>query len=159
AIVLVYNGEIYNYVELREELQAKGYVFHSTCDSEVLLHSYREWGQNCLDRFNGMFAFAILDYDRDLLFAARDRVGEKPFYYYQDKNQLVFASEIKAILAQIPTPDLNVTDEFKAFEYMTGAETLFNDVYSLLPGHKLLYRGIRGRYRGRRVSEYWNVID
>lgn len=158
-IVLAYNGEIYNYVELKEELKRKGYLFRTTCDSEVLLHAYREWGEDCLDRLNGMFAFAFVDYRKDLLFAARDRVGEKPLYYFQDDNQFIFASEIKAILTQIPTPDVNITDEFRAFEYMTGEETLFSGVYSLLPSHKLLYRGIKGKFRGLRTSEYWNVAD
>lgn len=158
-LILAYNGEIYNYVELRDELNAKGYAFRTTCDSEVLLCAYREWGEGCLERLNGMFAFTILDYSRDLLFAARDRAGEKPLYYFQNENQFIFASEIKAILTQLPMPELNTTDEFRAFEYMTGEETLFQGIFSLLPGHKLLYRGIQGRYKGRRISEYWNVLD
>ena len=157
--VLVYNGEIYNYVELREELVAKGHQFRTTCDSEVLLKSYLEWGQGCLDKFNGMFAFVIVDFANDLIFAARDRAGEKPLYYYESNDEFIFASEIKGILTQISRPEINITDEYIAFEYMSGEETLFAGVKSLLPGHKLLYRGIKHGLMGKRVSEYWNVID
>lgn len=97
-LVLTYNGEIYNYLELRSELQAKGYRFTSGTDSEVLLRAYEEWGENCLERFNGMFAFAIFDESRRQIFAARDRFGVKPFYYRETEKQFQFASEIKAII-------------------------------------------------------------
>lgn len=157
--VLLYNGEIYNYVEIAEELEAKGHRFRTRCDSEVLLKSYLEWGQDCLEKFNGMFAFVIADFANDLLFAARDRAGEKPLYYYETDREFLIASEIKAILTQIGTPELNLTDEFEAFEYMSGESTLFAGVKSLLPGHKLVYKGIRNGLRGRRISEYWNVLD
>jgi asparagine synthase (glutamine-hydrolysing) len=157
--VLVYNGEIYNYLELRDQLQARGHVFRTTGDSEVLLHAYLEWGDACVERFNGMFAFAILDPVKDLLFAARDRAGEKPFYYCQLDHELIFASEIKAILTQIPNPAPHHTQEFDAFEYMTGEETLFDGVRSLQPGHKLVYRGVRREFKSWRTAEYWNVLD
>jgi asparagine synthase (glutamine-hydrolysing) len=157
--VLLYNGEIYNYVEIAEELEAKGHRFRTRCDSEVLLKSYLEWGQDCLEKFNGMFAFVIADFANDMLFAARDRAGEKPLYYYDNDHEFLVASEIKAILTQIATPELNLTDEFEAFEYMSGESTLFAGVKSLLPGHKLIYKGIRQGLRGRRISEYWNVLD
>src|SRR5438128_1860858 len=117
--VLLYNGEIYNYVEIAEELEAKGYHFRTRCDSEVLLKSYLEWGQDCLDKFNGMFAFVIADFANDLLFAARDRAGEKPIYYYETDTEFMIASEIKAILTQIRRPELSLTDEYEAFEYMS----------------------------------------
>src|SRR5262249_50173309 len=104
--VLVYNGEIYNYVELREDLRALGHRFTTTGDTEVLLHSYLEWGEACLDRLNGMFAFALVDLEKDMLFLARDVAGEKPLYYYEDDNTLIFASEIKSILTQIPLPEV-----------------------------------------------------
>jgi asparagine synthase (glutamine-hydrolysing) len=157
--VLVYNGEIYNYIELREELTALGHCFRTDCDSEVLLKSYLQWGQACLDRFNGMFAFVIVDFANDLLFAARDRAGEKPLYYHESSDEFIFASEIKGILTQIPRPQLNITNEYAAFEYMSGDATLFAGIKCLPPGHKLLYRGIDQGLKGKRLSEYWNVID
>jgi asparagine synthase (glutamine-hydrolysing) len=157
--VLVYNGEIYNYIELREELTALGHCFRTDCDSEVLLKSYLQWGQACLDKFNGMFAFVIVDFANDLLFAARDRAGEKPLYYHESSDEFIFASEIKGILTQIPRPQLNITDEYAAFEYMSGEATLFAGIKCLPPGHKLLYRGIGQGLKGKRLSEYWNVID
>jgi asparagine synthase (glutamine-hydrolysing) len=157
--VLLYNGEIYNYIEIAEELEAKGHRFRTKCDSEVLLKSYLEWGQDCLAKFNGMFAFVIADFAHDLLFAARDRAGEKPLYYYETDSEFLVASEIKAILTQIPRPEVNLTDEYEAFEYMSGEDTLFAGVKSLLPGHKLIYKGITNGLRGRRISEYWNVLD
>jgi asparagine synthase (glutamine-hydrolysing) len=158
-VVLLYNGEIYNYVEIAETLEAKGHRFRTRCDSEVLLKSYLEWGQECLERFNGMFAFVIADFANDLLFAARDRAGEKPLYYAETGSEFLIASEIKAILTQMASPELNLTDEFEAFEYMSGESTLFAGVKCLLPGHKLIYKGIRNGLRGRRISEYWNVLD
>lgn len=157
--VLVYNGEIYNYIELRGELTALGHCFRTDCDSEVLLKSYLQWGQACLDKFNGMFAFVIVDFANDLLFAARDRAGEKPLYYHESSDEFIFASEIKGILTQIPRPQLNITDEYAAFEYMSGEATLFAGIKCLPPGHKLLYRGIGQGLKGKRLSEYWNVID
>jgi asparagine synthase (glutamine-hydrolysing) len=157
--VLLYNGEIYNYVELREELTTLGHSFRTDCDSEVLLRSYLQWGQACLDKFNGMFAFVIVDFANDLLFAARDRAGEKPLYYHESSEEFIFASEIKGILTQIPRPQLNITDEYAAFEYMSGEATLFAGIKCLPPGHKLLCRGIGQGLKGKRLSEYWNVID
>lgn len=157
--VLLYNGEIYNYIEIREELEARGHRFRTDCDSEVLLKSYLEWGQDCLDRFNGMFAFVIVDFAEDLLFAARDRAGEKPLYFYETDTEFLFASEIKGILGQIKRPEVSLTEEYEAFEYMSGEGTLFAGVKSLLPGHKLIYKGLRNGLRGKRISEYWNVLD
>src|SRR5262249_15751262 len=83
----------------------------------------------------------------------------KPLYYYEDDGVLIFASEIKSILTQVPLPEVNTTDEFKAFEYMTGKETLFDGVFALQPGYKMILRGLRGNFRGRRVTEYWSLID
>jgi asparagine synthase (glutamine-hydrolysing) len=96
---IVYNGEIYNYLELKQSLQQQGYSFHSQSDTEVILAAYAAYGADCLRLFDGMFAFAIWDEQEQLLFAARDRFGEKPFYYYKDEQQLVFASEMKALWA------------------------------------------------------------
>ena len=157
--ILSYNGEIFNYVELKRELQAKGHLFQTMSDTEVLLHAYLEWGEGCVDYINGMYAFVLADFDRDRLFLARDIAGEKPLYYYENRERLVIASEIKAILGHIRAPELHMTDEFRAFEYMTGAETLFKGVYALLPGHKMVVRGLRGNFIGHRASEYWSLLD
>ena len=95
---IVYNGEVYNYVELRRELQTHGYSFHSHTDTEVLLAAYDKWGTSCLEKFNGMWAFVIYDARDKKLFISRDRFGIKPLYYYKDDKSFIFASEIKAIL-------------------------------------------------------------
>ena len=95
---LVFNGEIYNYIELREELIKKGHRFHSQSDTEVILHAYEEWGTGCLQRFNGMWAFALWDEKSQQLFCARDRFGIKPFYYTEINGSFLFASEIKALV-------------------------------------------------------------
>ena len=95
---IVYNGEIYNFQELRKELEMKGHKFKSDTDSEVVLHAYEQWQEKCLEKFNGMFVFAIWDDKNKMFFLARDRAGIKPLYYYFDKNKFIFASEIKAIL-------------------------------------------------------------
>ena len=94
---LVFNGEIYNYIEVREDLKKAGYYFHTTSDSEVLLKAFHYWGKACLERFNGMWAFAVFNKKTKTLFASRDRYGVKPLYYYKVGSQLIFASEIKAI--------------------------------------------------------------
>src|SRR3989344_4599078 len=97
-LVLVFNGEIYNFKDLRKDLEQKGYRFNSNTDSEVILYAYEEYGPNCLSLFNGMFAFAIWDSAKKELFIARDRLGIKPLYYYFKDNVFAFASEIKALL-------------------------------------------------------------
>ena len=98
TIWLVFNGEIYNYIELHEDLVRKGHRFRSKSDTEVILHAYEEWGTECLTRFNGMWAFALVDEKSGTLFCARDRFGIKPFYYTLVDNTFLFASEIKALL-------------------------------------------------------------
>ena len=98
-LVLVFNGEIFNYVELRRELESLGHEFRSSGDTEVLLpHAYREWGRDCLEKLNGMWAFLVYDQRRRLLFGARDRFGVKPLYFHRGKDRVLFASEIKALL-------------------------------------------------------------
>ena len=102
---ITFNGEIYNYRELRQELETAGFAFRSDTDTEVLLYAYQHWGVACLQKLDGMFAFAIWDRPRQTLFAARDRLGIKPFYYHQGDARLVFASEIKALFASGLVPD------------------------------------------------------
>src|SRR5215217_316883 len=138
---LVYNGEIYNYVELMRELRAKGQRFRSHSDSEVILAAYRVWGLECLAHFNGMFAFAIWDRARGRLFLARDRMGIKPLYYWWDGRRLAFASEIKALLCHpaVPRePNGAAIAEYWRAMYTTGEHTWFAGIKRLLPGEYML---------------------
>lgn len=154
---IVYNGELYNYLDLRPELEAKGHVFTTRSDTEVVLHAYEEWGAECLCRFNGMFAFAIWDGHRERLFLARDRIGEKPLYYYRDSEFLVFASEIKAILANPVVPrrmSYKGLANFLAFGHAIAPDTIFENIFKLLPGHYLLVDKV-----GLQVTRYWDVGD
>lgn len=151
---VVYNGEIYNYIELRDELIEKGHRFRSESDTEVLLAAYREWGENCLSRFNGMFAFALWDGDRRRLFCARDRLGVKPFYYAWDGDCFAFASEIKGLLAAVIRP----SPRHRAlFDYLEGARldysagTFFEGIEQLPPAHYLMVES------GVALHRYWDL--
>jgi len=152
---ITYNGEIYNYRELRRELEDLGHRFHTDSDTEVILHAYDRWGTGCLGRFNGMFAFALWDARAQTLFCARDPVGIKPFYYVDDGRRFAFASEIKALLT-LPgfatAPDLAGVLDYLAFSYIRSHHTLFRGVQKLLPGEMLLV-GATGVSR----STYWDV--
>lgn len=142
-LVLTYNGEIYNYIEVRSELQRLGVEFHTDTDSEVLLAAYEQWGNACLQRFNGMFAFAIYDRARNLVFCARDRYGEKPFLFHSGPGLFAFASEYKALL-QHPAISLDI-DESRllrsAHNASTGLDadrgTVFDQIEQLLPGEAM----------------------
>jgi asparagine synthase (glutamine-hydrolysing) len=152
-LYLVFNGEIYNYKALRQELEILGVRFRSQSDSEVLLYAYQEWGAACLHRLNGMFAFAIYDSCRRKLFAARDRVGIKPLYYYSNNGRLVFASEIKALFASglVPkAPDLRALHTPARFQL--SPYTGFRDVLKLPPAHWLTFE--QGELR---VQRYWRL--
>lgn len=138
---LTFNGEIYNYVELRRDLVSRGHVFRTQTDTEVILAAYAEWGGHCVERFNGMFAFAIWDARRSVLFAARDRFGEKPFYYVRLPDRLLFASEIKALFPdpEVPRrPDDIAVGRYLALELLDCDErTFFADVRQLPAAHTL----------------------
>lgn len=157
---IVYNGEVYNYRELKIILEKQGYAFRSQSDTEVILAAYDAWGTNCLEYFDGMFAFAIWDEKEQLLFAARDRFGEKPFYYHIDKEQFVFASEMKALWAAGIEKTMN---ERMLFNYLTlgyvqnpkdPGETFYTNIHKL-PGRCFLI------YDGRRHTAtqhgYWDI--
>ena len=139
--VLVFNGEIYNYLELREELKTKGHNFTTNTDTEVLLAAYKEWGEDCLNRFNGMWAFAIYDRLEKTIFASRDRFGVKPFYYLHTNEFFAFASEIPPLLKLLPakpTPDYQSIFDFLAFNRTDQTErTFFNEIKKLQHGHTL----------------------
>ncbi len=144
-LTIVYNGEIYNFIELRRELETLGRSFTTHSDTEVLLAAYRQWGEECLERLNGMFAFALWDATERKLFCARDRAGERPFYYYVDQNRFVLASEIKSVMA-FGAPVPRAPDQQRLVEYLTkgyqpmGEATHFEGVRELLPAHKLTLR-------------------
>lgn len=141
-LVLTYNGEIYNYLEIRSELQARGHLFATGTDSEVLLRSYEEWGESCLEKFNGMFAFAIFDEHCNKIFAARDRFGVKPFYYRDTGARFEFASEIKAILSLGRSGGVDaqtVVDYLYSGQLGFSERTFFSDVKELRPGYWLQF--------------------
>src|SRR5262245_26636411 len=123
GLSIVFNGEIYNYAELRQELKRRGHKFRSQCDTEVLLAAYAQWGADCLERLNGMFAFALYDAPERRLLLARDRAGEKPLFYRLQGQSLFFASELKALLSQPLMPrciDPQSLDCYLAFGYVPG---------------------------------------
>lgn len=157
-VSLVYNGEIYNFPELTEQLKAKGYSFKTRCDTEVILHAWCEWGVDCVQRFRGMFAFAIHDRERGCLFMARDRLGIKPlFYSLLGNGQLVFGSELKVLKEHPELPrKLNPTavEEYFAFGYVAEPDTIYQGVYKMSPGHCLLVE--RGKPLGQQ-HQYWDI--
>jgi asparagine synthase (glutamine-hydrolysing) len=147
-----YNGEIYNYIELRAELGGQG--FRTTSDTEVALRAYQEWGTDSLKKFRGMFAFSLWDERTDTLFCARDRFGIKPFYYTVVDGVLYFASEVKALIPFLPSVETDVEGlkDYLCFQFCLDGKTLFKGVKELLPGHMLLVRD--GKVT---VSRYWEV--
>lgn len=155
TVWIVFNGEIYNYEELRKFLISKGHIFSTRTDTEVIVHLYEELGPACVDRLRGMFAFAIWDCRSRTLMLARDRVGIKPLYYHLGSSSLIFASEIKAILAD-PSIETQIApeliDRFLTFLYVPGEETLLKGIRKLLPGHYLLVRDGRPEIR-----QYWDL--
>jgi asparagine synthase (glutamine-hydrolysing) len=140
-LTIVFNGEIYNYIELREELKRKGYVFRTHSDTEVILKMYEEYGHDCINRLNGMFSFLIYDKVREQIIAARDHFGIKPLYYYSGHNFIAFASEIKALLVH-PDVKAEVNPEgmrdYLTFQFVLDSYTLFNNIYKLSPGHYMI---------------------
>lgn len=147
TIWIVFNGEIYNFGEIRKDLEERGHRFSSRTDTEVIVHSYEEWGQDCIEKFNGMWAFAIYDKNKDLLFLSRDRFGVKPLYYCKGKRGLIFSSEIKGILEHDVEryPDDGIVFEYLAFGLVNHRrETFFKNIYSLMPGENLIYDIPRG---------------
>ncbi|AQP53939.1 asparagine synthase (glutamine-hydrolyzing) [Vagococcus penaei] len=141
--MLTFNGEIYNYLELREELKALGYVFKTDVDSEVLIHGYDAWGEKLLDRIRGMYAFVIYDSEKKEVFGARDHFGIKPLYYYKDQETFLWGSEIKAFLDHpkfIKELNEELLPVHLSFEFIPNDETMFKNVFKLNPGHYFLYK-------------------
>ena len=155
-MVIVFNGEIYNYKELRDELIKKGHVFANNADKEVLIHGYEEYGEELLTKLRGMFAFVIWDSKKKKLFAARDFFGIKPFYYALVDGQLVFASEIKSILKYTPyKKEMNrdALENYLTFQYSVLPETFFKGIYKLMPSHCLTFEN--GRLD---IKRYWEPV-
>jgi asparagine synthase (glutamine-hydrolysing) len=156
--VILLNGEIYNYIELRETLKVKGYLFKSASDTEVLLNCYIEWGESCLHKLNGMFSFVILDTISKELFAARDRFGIKPFYFYQDNNQFLFASDIPPLLKILNNkkePEDSVIFDYLIFNRTNqGEKTFFKNILKLQHGHSLTIKS-----EEIKINRWYNLPD
>ncbi len=155
--VISFNGEIYNYRELRAQLEQKGYRFRTGTDTEVILCAYEAWGIDAVQRFNGMFAFALFDREAQCLYLVRDRMGVKPLYYFTDGETLVFASELKPVMKypgfrkEIDRDALTV---YLAAEYIPGSQGIFRNTFKLLPGEILKWTP-----RGKEKRRYWSVRD
>jgi asparagine synthase (glutamine-hydrolysing) len=159
TIRIVFNGEIYNYRELRKELQMTGHVFRTNSDTETILHAYEENGDNFPNKLNGMFAFALHDMKKRRLILARDHIGIKPLYYSINRDHLVWGSEIKAILANGLVErklDVDALGEFMAWEYIPGTRTLFQSIFKLAPGEMIQFDLDSPSFRS---SIYWDVPD
>jgi asparagine synthase (glutamine-hydrolysing) len=156
--IVVFNGEIYNYIEIRQQLIAKGHVFKSHSDTEVLLKSYIEWGEECLERFNGMWAFAIYDRREKSFFISRDRFGIKPLYYYYDNKRFIFASDIAPILricnCRIEPNDQIIYDFLLFNRTNHKGDTFFKSIFKLQHSHKISIKGSEVRF-----SRYYNLAD
>lgn len=155
SVWIAFNGEIYNFLALRRELEEKGHAFYTAADTEVIVHLYEEEGVECLKRLDGMFAFALWDKNSKSLFLARDRLGEKPLHYYSCTDGLVFASELKGLLCHPAVPreiDLHSLSKYLTYEYIPAPHTIFRGIHKVQPGHFVLYRN------GQVMEErYWDV--
>ena len=153
--VIVFNGEIYNFAELRNELEKQGHRFDTKTDTEVIIHGYEQWGTDCVSHLRGMFAFAIWDKRKKSVFLARDRLGKKPLYYFVDRKRLLFASELKAILEDEAVPreiNLEGLSDYLSFGYVPAPKTIFKKISKLLPGHILLYKN-----NDILLRKYWDL--
>jgi asparagine synthase (glutamine-hydrolysing) len=156
SLQIVFNGEIYNFVELRKELEDAGHRFKTRSDTEVIVHAYEQWGKDCVKRFNGMFAFALWDSKRRELFLARDHLGIKPLYYTELGSRMLFGSEIKALLQDPACPravDVEALAELFTFRYVPSPKTLFKGIRKLPPGHRMTLSA-----RGIEIDRFWNWI-
>jgi asparagine synthase (glutamine-hydrolysing) len=158
SVVVVYNGEIYNFPELMDELIKLGHRFRTHCDTEVIVHAWEQWGERCVERFRGMFAFGLWDRNQNILFLARDRLGVKPFYYAMlDDGMFIFSSELKALLAHQGLKrdiDPHAIEDYFAYGYVPEPKTIFKSALKLPPGHTLTL------HMGQNMpptKEYWDV--
>jgi asparagine synthase (glutamine-hydrolysing) len=158
SVCIVYNGEVYNFLELREDLENKGYVFKSNCDTEVLVALYMEYGISFLQYLNGMFALAIYDVKEDMLILARDRIGKKPLYYYDDNNgNFIFGSELKPILKH---PDFHkevrtdIISRYLCYKYINAPDTIFVNTHKVMPGEYIIWKN-----GSIKKALYWNIVE
>jgi len=152
---IVYNGEVYNFEEIKEELSE--YSFRSRTDSEVVLAAYSRWGKDCLDRFNGMFAFAVWDKEKKELFIARDRLGIKPLYYHRNENSFVFSSELGSLLDSGKVKRKMNSEglwQYLAYQTVFGPGTLVKNVMMLEPGHYMYVRK-----NDLEITSYWDITQ
>jgi len=151
---LVFNGEVFNFIELRARLESGGHWFHTKSDTEVIVHLYEEMSERCVEELNGMFAFALWDANRHRLMLARDRIGVKPLYYHFEDGKLIFGSEIKALLeAGVKvSPDSRAILDYMTLTYVLGDKTFFEDVKQLMPGHYAVFQD--GKFV---TTQYWDL--
>lgn len=158
SVVVVFNGEIYNFQELAKELAALGHTFRTHCDTEVIVHAWEEWGEHCVDRFRGMFAFGLWDRNQETLFLARDRLGIKPLYYsLLEDGTFIFASELKALLAHpdfIRDMDPHAIEDYFAYGYVPEPRTIFRQAFKLSPAHTLKLHSGQSMPQ---IRQYWDV--
>lgn len=158
SVIVTYNGEIYNFPELSDELKAAGHTFKTHSDTEVIVHAWEEWGENCVERFRGMFAFAVWDRNQKILFLARDRLGKKPLYYATlPDGKFIFGSELKSLLVSPSlSRELNPTavEDYFALGYVPDPKCIFSSVHKLPPAHTLLVSQQKGVGQS---SEYWDI--
>lgn len=159
SVVVTYNGEIYNFIALTRELEQAGHRFRTHCDTEVIVHAWEEWGEACVERFRGMFAFGLWDRNRQILFLARDRLGIKPLYYsLLPDGQLLFASELKALMAHPELPralDSQAIEDYFAYGYVPEPRSIFRAVHKLPPGQVLSLQ--QGQRELPPPRAYWDV--
>ena len=156
SISIVFNGEIYNHQDIRTELEKRGHRFVSRSDTEAIVHAYEEWGEDCVRQLRGMFGFAIWDREKGKLFIARDRMGQKPLYYYRDDQWFIFGSEIKSILSFAFVPrqtNLKALDTYLSLGYIPAPETMFNGIYKLPAAHTLSIT--QDQYN---IQPYWDIV-
>ncbi|MBL1140616.1 MAG: asparagine synthase (glutamine-hydrolyzing) [Proteobacteria bacterium] len=152
---IVFNGEIYNFKAVRDTLKGYGYHFQTNCDTEVILYAYKHWGRECLDKFNGMFAFAIYNKKEQCVFIARDRLGIKPLYYTFIGETMLFASEMKSILQHpgfVRKPNYNAISSYLTFRYPLGEQPVFDDIKRLSPGNFMILNK-----SGINIRKYWEI--
>tara|TARA_Y100000310_G_scaffold328145_1_gene395756 strand:+ start:401 stop:2287 length:1887 start_codon:yes stop_codon:yes gene_type:complete len=157
TLVIVYNGEIYNYLEIRKELEGRGYKFNSNTDTEVVLYAYEEYGEECLQMFNGFFSFCVYDIVGKKFFIARDRLGIKPLYYYFDSRKFIFSSEMKSILEDKSVKrevDLGSLNEFLTYRYIHSSSTILKNIFRLKPGYSLTFDLVKLSVK---LKKYWDL--
>lgn len=155
-LAIVFNGEIYNFLDYRDDLQKRGHTFHSKTDTEVIIYLYREYGEKCLQYLRGMFAFAIWDEQKQQLFLARDRLGQKPLYYYCDGGRFVFSSELKGLLEDPTIPkeiNYEALYDYLMYLYIPSPKTIYKNIYKLPPAHYM----VCSREGIRTIQAYWDL--